>query len=215
MPVADVIKDLRTELDDSDYSKQATDDVSKQITTTNKIFTLNHRPIVAATEVVTVDGVILALTTGYTINNTTGVLTLVAVPSAIVTVSYFWYDFSDDQLDGFIFSGLNHVSLGTTRTNAETDFAAAPQGLQAVIEHYALYHAFAALASKTIRLHKAGAGQKNIDKDQVGKKYQEAATFWHEAADKEREDYYKRQGRRNAPASAENSVDYPTNTPIR
>jgi hypothetical protein len=213
---SDIIKDLRTELDDSDNSKQATDDVSKQMTSTNKRFVLNHRPIVSGSEVVTKDGVILTVATEYTINYSTGVVTLiVAVPTYTLVVSYFWQDFLDDELDGFIYDGLGHVSLGTTRANAETDFAAAPQGLQQVIEHYALYHAFAALASKTIRLHKAGAGKKNVDKADTGKKYLDASKFWHEAADKEREDYYKRQGRRNAPASAEQAVQYPTNTPIR
>jgi len=215
MPTADVVKDIRTEIDDSDNSKFITDDVSNQMTSTNLIYKLNHRPVVSGSEVVTKDGTILATPAGYAINYTTGIVTLVAAPTYSIVVSYFWQDFTDDQIDGFIYSGLQHISQGTARADAETDFAALPQGLQVVVEHYALYHAFAALASKTIRLHKAAAGKKNVDKDQVAKKYQDAAKFWHDSADKEREDYYKRQGRRNAPASAENAVIYPTNTPIR
>ena len=210
-----VIDDIRTEIDDSATSKYATDNLSSFITATNKIFVLNNRPIASGSEVVIVDGVILTITTQYTINYTTGIITLVALPTASVVVNYFWNDFTDDEITGFVYAGLQHISQATTRANAITDYNAQPAGLQVVIEHYALYHAFYSLAAKTMRLYKAGAGKKNVDKDNIAKKYQQQAADWRKDADAERDAYYQRQGRRNAPAYGDQTVIYPSNTPPR
>ena len=85
---------------------------------------------------------------------------------------------------------------------------------KAVLE-FACHFGFQALAAKTARLFSAGAGKKNIDKKQIYTNYINGAKEYWDKAILTRDDYYKRQGRRNAPASAEFPVNYPAYTPRR
>lgn len=213
-----MLTSVRTGLDDTSTNKYVGgEDLSNQIFSGNLIFRIGNGNIVTASEKVIVDGVVLVNGVGYTLNNATGQLTLVVAPVATIRVSYNWQDFSDDEITDFIGSGVQHVGYRTSTdpSTTFTDLALVPVDLQTAVEHYALFHGFSTLAAKTARLFIAGSGKKNINKDNIAKKYLELANFHQNQGDTDRDDYYKRQGRRNAPAFAANTVNYPTNTPRR
>ena len=213
-----MIVSVRIGLDDNSNNKYVGgEDLSNQIFTGNLLFRLGNGNVVTGTDKVLVDGVALVNGVGYTLNNATGQLTLVVAPTATIRVSYNWQDFSDDEITDFIANGIQHIGMRTSTdpSTVFTDLANVDVNLQKAVEHYSLYHGFSNLAAKTARLFSAGAGKKNINKDNISKKFLDLAQFHQAEGDRARDDFYTRQGRRNAPAFAANTVKYPTNTPRR
>jgi len=217
--VSEMTASIRNLVDDLATSKFIPrEDLGKQINGTNKIFFLEKRNIVASSTNVISDGVTLTETTNYTVNVAKGMITIApatSAPSASLTVDYYWQRFSDAVLLDFINAGLRFIGYGTDATATENDLLGTPESLKEAVEHYALHHVYNALATITADLYKAGAGKKNIDKDGIFKKYQQLAQDNKKGALELRDNYYKRQGRREAPSFAQTHVKYPTYTPIR
>ena len=210
----DMITGVRTGLDDSTTSKFVQlEDLSAQMAGTNKIFSLAHRPLVAGSYTVRVDGVVLTITTQFTVDDVKGLITLASAPTSSINVDYNWYDFSDSQITDFINGGLQDIGYSSGLANVATDILTVPQPLLHAVEHYATYHGAISLVAKTARLFDAGAGKKHVSKMAIAKKYQDLAEFHSKEGDRARDSFYQRQGRRLAPSAGSVTMRYPTNTP--
>lgn len=215
--LANVISSARIILDDTATSKfNLREDLSKQIAGTNKLFYLDNRPTIATIEAVVSDGVVLALTSGYTINAATGLITIVGTaPAASLYVTYYWQDFTDANIQDFIYRGLAEIGSSSGQGNENTDLANVVEPLKKAVLEYACHLGFQALAAKTARLFAAGAGKKNIDKKQIYTNYINGAKEYWDKAELTKNNYYKKQGRQFNPAASVFPVTYPTNTPRR
>jgi len=160
-----------------------------QVDGSNKSFVLNNRKIIQATLVVISDG---STVTPTAIDAPRGMFTLTSAPASSLFVRYDHLFFSDDEIDDHVLAGQRFVGVSTV-----TDVA---YGLLEALTHKAAAHAFEELAAKTAQLFDASAGGKSISKASIKAHYLEKAKYHHGMAETEREAYYKRQGRREAPA---------------
>ena len=212
--LANIQNSARLILDDTATAKfNRAEDLTRQISGTNKLFYLDNRYI-ASVELVLVDGAVVS-SGNYTLNATKGLITLVAAPTVSISVSYYWQDFLDADLQDFCYRGLAEIGSSTGQANVEADLATVPEALKKAVLEYTAHFGFLALISKTARLFSAGAGKKNIDKDGIAKKYQEQAKEYWDKAELTKDNYYKKQGRQYKPAATELAVNYPAYTPRR
>ena len=208
---------VRLGLDDLPESKYSNnEDLSQQVTGNNKVFTPQHRPIVLGSETIVSDWGILSFPFDYSIENSDGTITLNNAPLLSLRASYNWYDFDDTAILDFIADGLQHIGYRSSPTaDPLQDLLNVPANLQTAVEHYALFHGFSTLATKTARLFNATAGKKSVNKDNITKKYTDLAEYHHDMGDKSRDDFYKRFGSRNAPAFGFTETRYPPYNPRR
>ena len=212
--IANIILTVREIVDDNATSKFVRqEDLTKQVATGNTKFYVDNGPI-ASMDVALVDGVVIP-STAYTLDTAKGLITFTVAPATSVFLTYYWYDFTDTQITDFAYRGLSQCGLSTGKGNEETDLSVSPEALKTAVSEYSAHYAYSSLASKMARLFKASAGKKEIDKDNIYNKYKEGAKEYWDKAELTKDNYYKRQGRREAPAFAEAAVNYPSNQPPR
>ena len=209
-----IITSIRNLIHDNATDKlQLAEDLTPQAGTPKAY--LSQRPVVSGSEQITLNGVLAVKTTQYTIDYPTGCITWVGTPALPIIATYAFNDFTDDQLTTFVTSGLQFIGASTGPDNTYADLALVPQSLQEAVEHYAMHHAYNALATAAARLYRASSGKMNVDKDGIAKKFKDLADDNLKDAITIRDDFYKRQGRRNAPASGRAANLNPPWTPRR
>ena len=184
-----------------------------QVNGTNKFFRLNNRRLVAnepttTTLVVVSDGTTLTPFTGYTEDIERGTFTITGTaPSTSLIVSYDFVLFLDAEYDLNITTGLSFIGY--------TAVSSVPDGLVQALVHKTAALALKALASRAAPQFDAGAGGKSITKSSIKKQYLDLAKYHEDTAEKERENFYKRQGRREAPAYGQFGTGQKEYTPKR
>lgn len=150
-----------------------------------------------------VDGVLQTITTEYTESDpVAGEFTFVTAPgiNTIVKASYYWRHFGDDELQQFIDYAAFYLGY--------TVAALVEEGLRPAAIHKAASDAWARLSvfwqerrsEQFILEESPSVGTPTAEERQ--KEYSDAADIFLKRADRLRDDFYKRQGRRHAPAQA-------------
>lgn len=184
-----------------------------QVNGANKRFVLNNRNLVpAATYAITFlsDGVAV-VPANFTQDDLTGIVTLAAAQAAPAVSAQATYAFSyltDDEVEEHITGGLDFVG--------QTDVAnMAEDGLLKALIHEAAALAAEQLAARAATLIDASAGGKAINKKSIKDHYVTLAEYYHKKAVEDREMFYKRQGKREAPAFGQFSTKQRVYTPKR
>ena len=222
---AQAISQIRALIDDVDSppSKSVRQEnlrrsvLGDQVTATNKFFQLNNRRIVVngttSTLVVISDGATLMPATAYTEDDTRGTFTFAAgtaVPATSLLARYDFLHFLDAEILPFLTEGLRFVGY--------TDVTTVPDGLMKSVCAMAAAEAFDALAARNAPIYDASAGGKTLSKASIKKhwldmkvqKMKDAVEALSGATG-----YYKRQGRRDAPAYGQTGTGQANYTPIR
>lgn len=184
-------------------------------------FQLANRRIVELTAATTTlvvikDGVQLTPVTGYTDDPIRGTFVLVgSLPTTSLFARYDFTLFLDSELNPPIEAGLRFLGLASGISNISTDVANVPEGLNHALLLEAASQCFEALASRTAPLYDASAAGKTLNKKSIKDHYLALAKQKHEEAMAALENFYKRQGRRDAPAFGQFSTQQKVYTPIR
>lgn len=181
----------------------------------NKFFILNNTRIVANSVTFISDGTILGAT-DFTVDLVKGIVTVAGAVAAPVTTAIARYDFLrflDIELDDHLTAGLRF--LGRSTGVLSTDAPNVPEGLNEAFLHEAAANAFEELAARTANLFDASAAGKSINKASIKDHYLKLAKEKHEKAVQMRDDFYKRQGAREAPASGKFATTQRVYTPRR
>lgn len=184
-----------------------------QVNGTNKFFQLNNRRIVEPTALTTSlivisDGVTLAPVTGYTDDPVRGTFTVVgAAPATSLLARYDFLYFLDDEIDGHLQNGLRFVGY--------SDVTGVPDLLLNAALLSGAGYAFQALAARTAPLYDASAGGKTLNKASIKKHWLDLAAMKFKEAKEALDNYYTRQGQRNAPAYGQFNTGQVPYTPKR
>ena len=169
-------------------------------------------PVVASSVYVTIVGSSFRTQSGFTLSDAAnGILTFSPAPSngAQVLVDYNYYWFADAFYNEFLTQAAQMALAGTT------DSTSVPEGLKEAMMQYALYLFYGARASQYAERYSSSGGEAGQSVESVAKVYLSLANAAKKRADEIRDDYYKRQGQRHAPASATVSYQIDPITPIR
>jgi hypothetical protein len=173
--------------------------------TTNLVFYLSSIPIVATSVYVT-QGTTVRTQTGFTVDVTNGLITFSAAPGASGSLPipfYADYNFNwflDTDYAAFIADGMRllgiaaNLSGSTIGTNVDENFLPAIYDLAA---HYLFKRRAAIYADK----YNASGGGQGQDVKSVSEQMASLANKYYQDGIKKRDDYYKRNGQREAPSS--------------
>lgn len=120
-------------------------------------------------------------------------------PSTEIRITYFSMFAQDGMLKVFLQRGVKFVDVSSTPT-ADTDPIGTPEGLETAVIEFAKSLYYEMLSTKTADFFDFGAGGKTEGKSAVPQNWTELAKLAYAKAVQERDDFYKRKGRRNAPA---------------
>jgi len=152
------------------------------------------------------------ITTGFTLSDAVnGFITFSVAPasSTEILADYNYYWFSDAQLTEFINEAAQTTVAGTTDpTTIDANL------VQAMLQ-FALASFFQSRASQYAERYATSGGQAGTSVDQVAKMYLDLAKAATIRATQYRDDYYKRQGQREAPSSVVVNFRIDPITPFR
>ena len=212
MTAANIILAVRQDVKDAAKSNIVRGEVpSGDVDAVNKRFYLAYQPIVTASAKVYQNGTLLTLTTNYTIDEETGIITFVAIPAVgtKIEVDYYYNWFNDASYTSFLDNASQ--SLGF----ASATITSIPEGLiPATLKFVAHYYYKARAAFYANRFNSSTAGQ-TVNVDVITKNFKDLATECWEEAIELRNDYYKKFGQQNQPASAVTAPSISNYTPQR
>lgn len=224
MTLAQVVASCRNLVGDSGSGRAAMsrlEQVAGKINGTNKTFQVLYFPLVGAANFeLRKNGVVLASPADYTVNLSTGIITLVTAPvnapMDILEATYTFYWFVDNDYYEFIASaGTNDdvVGVGATPMDVATSvISQLPDVLMDSFKQFVGYYYNTRRADENAHRYAASAGGQSVNVDVVTKNFRDLAkNFWDNGV-KMREDYYMRRGARNAPAAAV-TVTFPIDSP--
>lgn len=209
------IAELRQLLSDNDTDKRST---QKQVLgntnapgATNVEFRTYDKRFIEDTFQPYINGVAVA-PSGFTItDNISGEFVFATPPAqnSKITASYYWQWWTDDELINFLNKGAEQIGIDdpTVTTGGPTDSAylMVPQGLRSA----ALYYAAGWSQDKLVQymMNRRHSGEYLLEQDKGGdegfaqiiQQMRSQKTDYFKMADKFRNDFYTRQGRRNAP----------------
>lgn len=126
-----------------------------------------------------------------------------------ITGSYFYQDLSDAAL-------VTYLILAAQREGFDTAFGIdIPSGLQPAIVYFAAADAYYALAREFAERFDWSVESKTVSMQAIADKYNALAKDFESRGIVARDDFYKRQGRREAPASAASGFILRPYTPRR
>jgi hypothetical protein len=208
--ISTLIASVRSAFNDTLADHFAKDDLTKQVDGTNLRFKLNCQNVVDHTTdgapsdpAVYVAGTLKTVTTDYTVSKATGLIVFVTghQPTAgqRVSVEYFYVLIPDADYISFAQGASDFVGVKPTFT-ATTDYTAWNDLLNSAAEHYMHSHAAQKMANLSSWYYSANAGNKSFDKKNIAAAFSKTARDEAAEAVERRDDVYKRQGQRNAPA---------------
>lgn len=185
---------------------------------TNKVFRLRNVPVVgtvatAASVYLTRPGTSYRIQTGFTMTDmANGILTFTAAPTANENIyaDYNYYFFSDAKYTEFLNEAASNILQDATDDPTTVEAGLIPAMLQ-----YALAYFFKARASQYQNRYSSSGGEAGQSVESVAKGFTMLATAAEKRADTMREDFYKRQGQREAPSAAVTNYRIDPITPIR
>jgi hypothetical protein len=208
--LSDLIANTRIDLNDSKTSHFQRSEVPLVITDgTNLRYFFKFFPLTGKTinkdVFLYVDGV--NLSSGYTIDEIKGEITLAVAPISSIITDYYFFVFTDEEILSWIQSGVENCG--------QNNISVLPDVLTNAIKLFAFHYGCKAWARKWAEGFIWKFGQEEVDKDKISKKYQEMAKDSWDQAIQMRDDYYIRYGQRNAPSQAYGTIPFTGYTPIR
>lgn len=210
MALSDIITALRILAQDTPTANLIRQEVPQgAVDGVNTKYRIEHYPVVSGSVYMTV-GTSFRGQTGFTVDLVNGIIAYTVAPTAgskpfECDYNYNW--FTDTDHTQFLLSAAQ--SLG---------FAAAvdvPTGLNPAMLHYALHHFWERRASAYANKYSSSGGQAGHSVEVVTKAYKALSDTAMKDADKMRDDFYKKQGRRENPASGVVSYKIDPFTPRR
>ena len=203
--IAAAIVKVRTSLGDSAAGKlQRGENLPKPDGVTT-IFFLQNFNVVSASIYITADASIRSQS-GFTPDYANGIITFTVAPSASLTIfraDYNYYAATDTEYTEFINDALSLLGIAAVTS--------VPQGLEAALVKLAQYGYFTKRATDYATRYSSSGGMVGQQVESVCANFTKLAKLAFDTGTTMREDYYKRQGRRAAPASgaiAYNPQDY-------
>ena len=193
--LASIILDVRAEVNDTTTSHLVRQEVPLgAINSSNKVYSLAYFPLVASASVFpTVDGVLL--TAGFTVDLPKGKITFTTAPTTSLTVDYYFYVFVDADITVWIQHGMQSCGYG-----GNSDIPTLPDPMSSAVEHIAISMACSAWSRKYAEGFSWTVGPETVDKKDISAHYLELSKDAYKTGIEMRDDYYKRYGKRNAPA---------------
>lgn len=163
----------------------------------NTVFVTENFPIVSV-ELMMVDGTVI--TTGYTVDDTTGTVVFVTAPNTAAYISYYYYLMTDEAWTDFTNDGLSRMNVGTG--DPDTDVQNLPQGLVSALTSYACGLWARRIAGQSGLWYNQRLQERQEDRDSISKKYLAMSEAMMKDGDIARDDYYKGSGKQYAPSFA-------------
>lgn len=213
MTVAIVTTSIRTEVNDTGTDRAQTirrEQPGGEMDGTNTRFVMARWPILAGSFNLYLNGTLLTITTHYTIDLATGVLTMVTPPNFSagdrLEADYRFQWFTDTEYLEFIVSAAG--MLGKTSTDVSiSDRAAAvilstDEGLMESFKLFAACRYFMSRGGEYTHQFNASAGGQNQSSESVSRNFRDSAKQLCDRATAARDDFYKGFGGREKPAAA-------------
>jgi len=209
MTLNSLINDLRVHLDDKSNSKlERREDLSRQVNGTNTTFIVSNFPLVPGSLKVSVDGG--SEFVPPSIDETRGGFTLTTAPTTSLFATYNWQFYSDDDLTDFIDLAIKECGFPGVAS-----LALVPESLIPAVHYYAISHAWEGLYGRHSEYFDAQAAGKGISKNAIPERFQRQSEAALAQATQARQEYYMRQGRREAPAYGSLATQQTPYTPRR
>jgi hypothetical protein len=208
--VSDLVGSARALFNDKYSDHFVQDDLTAQINSVNTRLRLTNRNIVLVADgaptnlTVYVNGVATAYAS---IDKVSGVVVMNSAPTtgSLVLVEYYFVLIADADYIDFAKDASRFV--GTTPTfTALTDNSGVADLLVDACDHYIVHHCATKMSSLTSWYYQANAGNKSFNKDRLADKFSKTADEEMKTAVQLRDDVYKRQGQREAPAMVQSTI---------
>ena len=209
MDTAAAILKVRTSLGDTATGKLQRNENLLKPDGVNKIFLLANFPVVDASVFVTQDASVRSQA-GFTVDDANGIVTFTVAPLATLTTfraDYNYYFATDTEYTEFVAQALSYLGMA--------DISAVPQGLESAMVEYAKYAYYTKRATDYATRYDSSGGIAGYQVSSVTKNFLALAKAAFAMAADVRDDYYKRKGKRNAPASGSFNYGIDPYTPIR
>lgn len=210
MTQADLLINLRTLASDTATSNSIRQEAPIGKTDgANTNFRLQNWPVVAASMYLT-NGASFRSQSGFTLDPTTGIFVMGTAPTSAVSpweADYCFYWFSDT--DHVVFLTQAASFLGST------DMTSVDPGLIPALLHFALQQFWMRRSSQYAHRYASSGGTAGHSVDVVTKAFLDLAKTAEAKATTLRDDFYKRQGQRNAPSSGTQAYRVDPYTPRR
>lgn len=168
-------------------------DIGNRIDGLNMVFAVVNYPIVPlGVQTVLVDGLPIALTSGYTVSEAIGELTIIIPPTTTAFVTYYYYLMPDATWTEFISSGLGRLNLSTGLL--AFDLLALPNGLLPALKDYACANWCMRLASQTGLWYNQKLQERAEDRENISRKFMQLAQEFNKQGDAIRDSFYKGSG---------------------
>lgn len=209
MDIAAAILKVRASLGDSATSKLQRNENLIKPDGVNKFFLLANFPVVSGSIFITQDASVRSQS-GFTPDYTNGSITFATAPAATLTKFCADYNYNiatDAEYTEFINDALSMLGLA--------DITAVPQGLEAALVTLAKYGYFTKRSTDYATRYDSSGGIAGHQVSTVTSNFLKLADKAFTQGTDMRDDFYKRQGRRAAPASGSISYHIDPYTPER
>lgn len=201
--ISDVIVSARTLVGDGPTDNLArmenlnNADLGNVINGTNTVFQLKNFPIVPGGEVsFYVDGV--ALSTGVSVDEATGVVVFTAAPTISAFATYYYFLMPDSTWEECILWALQRANLSTG--SPYTDIQNVAEGLLSSIKTYAASAWSNRIAGQTGLWYNQRLQERVEDRENISSKYAKQAEMLSKDGDNQLDNYYKGAGTQFRPA---------------
>lgn len=217
--VSELITKTRTILNDKLSDNFSQDDISDLVdgsAVTFRAFNMNILNAAGgapADPIVRVNGIASAISSFVA---STGMITLSSAPASgsLTYLEYFFQLMADADYIGFAQQGLEFVGLVPNFTLSTQDSGIAGP-LSSAVVHYMAHLAASKMTNLASWYYHATAGNKDVDKTEIAKAFTDMAKEQYATAKEVRDDFYTREGARNAPAWGRGHTPFRSYTPPR
>ncbi len=217
--VSDLITKARGYLNDGYGDNVTRDDISDLADGSTVVFQAYNQNLINAAAgapadpAVRVNGIASAWST---FNSAAGLVTLSSAPAAgaLVYLEYYFVLMPDSTYLNFAQSAAKFVGLTPAFTMTTQDSGMSGPLAEAAV-HYMASVAAQKMCSLSSWYYQAGAGNKNVDKAVIAAAFKDTSVEEYAAAVAVRDDFYKREGAREAPAWGRARTPFPSYAPPR
>ena len=194
IPLATVKANVRSKINDNATSHLVRGELPQGlINSSNKIYVLNYYPVVdKASMIVIVDGAVI-LASAFSADLTKGRITLTTAPTTSILVDYYFWAFTDTDIEIWIANGINLCGM--------PNLTSVPDIMITAVEYFAVHFGCNAWARKYAEGFSWTVGPETVDKNQISQNYMALAKENYDKGILTRDDFYKRFGQREAPSA--------------
>jgi hypothetical protein len=168
-------------------------DIGNTVDGNNTVFNVINYPIApGGTQSVIADNTVLAYGTDYTVNESTGQITLNVAPASTIYATYYYYLMPDSVWTEFVSWGVQRLNLSTG--SLSSDVPNIVEGLLSALKLYASAAFCRRIASQTGLWYNQKLQERQEDRDSISKKFLALAIQWEADGDKARDSYYNGTG---------------------